>query len=220
MSQISIETEKKDLIKATHAAAEYFTRYDIKKLRLSESFFLMIHKILLAHKPKDAGKYRTARNTLKILGKTFNPSPAWKVKMDVVDLVGFINNRHTWGPKYRKYIIKQVSNAQSLKSNRIIYGIFIAWYIHHKFVVIHPFNDGNGRIARLLMCLILAFEDLSNISYPVLINEMIRKDKYKYLDCLNAADRGNYVAGTEYMIALLSKAYSLTVKETKLILKN
>ena len=54
----------------------------------------------------------------------------------------------------------------------------------HRFLVIHPFQDGNGRTARLLMNLVL----MKN-GYPVLTNISIR-DRKKYLAALQEADHG------------------------------
>ncbi|VIO92764.1 Uncharacterized protein BM_BM9267 [Brugia malayi] len=55
---------------------------------------------------------------------------------------------------------------------------------HYKLVSIHPFIDGNGRTARLLMNLILMQSGFP----PVIIPVEARSD---YYDTLNAANRGN-----------------------------
>jgi Fic family protein len=55
----------------------------------------------------------------------------------------------------------------------IIHPVKLAAQAHLRFVNIHPFVDGNGRTARLLMNMIL----LKN-SYPPLIIEVDEKNKY------------------------------------------
>ncbi|MBC6409651.1 MAG: Fic family protein [Ekhidna sp.] len=56
-----------------------------------------------------------------------------------------------------------------------------AWF-HHAFTVIHPFQDGNGRVARLLASLILIKHGL--FPFTVLREEA----KAKYIDALEKAD--------------------------------
>ena len=58
-----------------------------------------------------------------------------------------------------------------------------AW-LHHRFTQIHPFQDGNGRVARALASLVLVKDGL----FPLVVT---RDDKVKYLDALEAADGGN-----------------------------
>ncbi|WP_370155906.1 Fic family protein [Streptacidiphilus sp. EB129] len=55
-----------------------------------------------------------------------------------------------------------------------------AW-LHHRFVRIHPFEDGNGRVARCLTLLGLLKYDLA----PLVVD---RRERDRYLRCL---DRGN-----------------------------
>ena len=47
-----------------------------------------------------------------------------------------------------------------------LHPIELAAYAHRKFVDIHPFADGNGRIARLLMNLILVNNGYCVVSIP------------------------------------------------------
>jgi Fic family protein len=60
-----------------------------------------------------------------------------------------------------------------------------ASFLHHAFVQIHPFQDGNGRIARLLASFVLIKEGL----FPLSID---REDRTKYIDSLENADNHVY----------------------------
>ncbi len=58
-----------------------------------------------------------------------------------------------------------------------------AW-LHHRFTQIHPFQDGNGRVARTLATLVL----VKAVRFPLVVRSA---DKSTYLDALEAADRGD-----------------------------
>ncbi len=60
----------------------------------------------------------------------------------------------------------------------------IAAWLHHAFVSIHPFQDGNGRVARLLTSLV--FIKFGFFPFTVLREEM----EVKYINALEAADEG------------------------------
>ena len=64
--------------------------------------------------------------------------------------------------------------------------IISAW-LHHKFAAIHPFQDGNGRVARTLASLVFLKAGL----FPVVMREADRDD---YISALEEADRGNLSA--------------------------
>ena len=58
-----------------------------------------------------------------------------------------------------------------------------AW-LHHRFVQIHPFEDGNGRVARCLASLVLIRAGM----FPMVVMNEERDD---YLDALGDANRGD-----------------------------
>jgi Fic family protein len=58
-----------------------------------------------------------------------------------------------------------------------------AW-LHHAFTQIHPFQDGNGRVARTLASLVF----IKGGFFPLVIN---RDDREKYIDALELADQGD-----------------------------
>ncbi|MBP8251269.1 MAG: Fic family protein [Herpetosiphon sp.] len=70
---------------------------------------------------------------------------------------------------------------QSMDSNAII----VATLAHHQIAAIHPFKDGNGRVSRLLMNLILLKH-----GYPIC--NISRDSRPAYYDALGLADKGNY----------------------------
>jgi Fic family protein len=65
---------------------------------------------------------------------------------------------------------------------REIHPIVISAWVHHAFTMIHPFQDGNGRVARLLASLILI--KFNYFPFTVLREEA----RVKYIDALEKAD--------------------------------
>ncbi|MEX2411745.1 MAG: Fic family protein [Candidatus Paceibacterota bacterium] len=68
------------------------------------------------------------------------------------------------------------------QSARDLNPIILSAWVHHAFTQIHPFQDGNGRIARFLASLIL-------IKYGLLPFTVRRNDKPKYIESLEYADK-------------------------------
>ena len=58
-----------------------------------------------------------------------------------------------------------------------------ATWLHHRFTQIHPFQDGNGRVARAIASLVL----IKNGLFPLVVT---REDRPAYLDALEKADDG------------------------------
>ncbi len=121
-----------------------------------ESFLRQLNKIVLDGISESAGKYRL--DAVKLAGMDFEPPPALAV-----------------GP-YMERLGKELKDGPGVKS-----AIHFAAEAHAKFTAIHPFEDGNGRAARLLANAILVEAGL----YPITIEFA---DKERYLDCLKASN--------------------------------
>ena len=79
-----------------------------------------------------------------------------------------------------------------------------AAYLHHRFVAVHPFLDGNGRVARLLMN-----GYLIRHGYPPVIVQ--KEDRQHYYDALREADEGNYEPFTFFIARAANDALSHTL---------
>src|SRR2546430_16679583 len=69
-------------------------------------------------------------------------------------------------------------------SQKTLHPIVLAALFHHRLTAIHPFFDGNGRTARLVMNLLLMRR-----GFPLAI--ILKHDRKRYYRVLQDADRGN-----------------------------
>lgn len=70
-------------------------------------------------------------------------------------------------------------------NNQKVNPLIIASWVHHAFTTIHPFQDGNGRVVRLIASLIL----IKNKFFPITVSR--DEAKLKYIQSLEEADHGN-----------------------------
>lgn len=82
-----------------------------------------------------------------------------------------------------------------------------AW-VHHAFTSIHPFDDGNGRVARLWINFFLLRE-----GFPPLI--IRSKNKEQYLTALQKADIGDLEPFVNYLIEEMSWSVDLSLKASQ-----
>jgi Fic family protein len=86
-----------------------------------------------------------------------------------------------------------------------IHPVVVAALFHHRFVAIHPFDDGNGRMARILMNLIL----MRN-GYPPVVVKTVTKETYYAL--LSQADAGEDWPFIEYIAEQLKVSLGIYIK--------
>ncbi len=112
-------------------------------------------------KPATPGKYKQYPNHVQQLDGTIHHyTDPLQVPSDMAELC-------TW--------IKE--------SDSKIHPIIISAIAHYNMVRIHPFDDGNGRGARILMNLIL----IKKGYIPAIVKN---KDRRRYIECLKDADDG------------------------------
>jgi len=91
---------------------------------------------------------------------------------------------------------------------KVLPPVTLAAMLHYKFVRIHPFDDGNGRVSRLLMNYVF----LRNNLPPVIIKT---KDKANYLKALHAADVGDYAEFISYIAEQLIWSLEISILAAK-----
>jgi Fic family protein len=128
-----------------------------KKCAIDHVTIQEIHEIVTRGVLEDAGRYRT-RN-VRIAGAVKAP-PDWAKIVKLMD----------------ELIEKTVESRK--------HPIETASFLHHRFVEIHPFSDGNGRVARLLTNLYLIARN-----YPPVV--LKKEERGKYYKLLKAAEAGN-----------------------------
>lgn len=89
-----------------------------------------------------------------------------------------------------------------------MHPVILACLFHYKLVRIHPFDDGNGRVSRLLMNYVL----LNNDFPPVIIKS---KEKATYLNALQIADTGNPNVLIEFIANQVIWSLELSIKAAK-----
>lgn len=77
--------------------------------------------------------------------------------------------------------------------------ILVAAWLHHRFAQIHPYQDGNGRLARTLTALVLIRAGL----LPLVVDRDLRVD---YIGALESADKGDLSPLTDIFVRLEKNA--------------
>lgn len=135
---------------------------------LRESTILSLHKELLKYSTKDdihRGGYKQKENVVGIVDESgavaqimFETTPAWQTPKEMTELVEWTH--------------------EALEKERFHPLLIIATFIV-EFLKIHPFEDGNGRLSRVLTNLLLlrsGYPFVQYVSHEQIIER--RKDEY------------------------------------------
>ncbi len=117
------------------------------------------------------GEYRKKQVVVKnsYTGKvSFKPPLSIAIPFQVKDLIAFINS----------------------KSEQEIHPVLKSGVVHYELVRIHPFLDGNGRVARALSTLILFLEGY-DIRKFFSLEEYFDKEALRYYDALQSVEKND-----------------------------
>lgn len=155
---------------------------------ISESLILELHKMTVERilPPEKVGKFRQTQVVVKNsqTGEvTFRPPPSSAIEGLIEELLLFVNE----------------------KENQDIHPVLKSGIVHYEFVRVHPFVDGNGRVARALSTLIL-FLDGYDIRKFFSLEEYFDSDALDYYKALQSVEKsdGDLTTWLEYYTKGLS----------------
>lgn len=152
-----------------------------KRLTLSHNLIRQLHQLVV--KDTEAGIAGSYRKTdVQILGSKHRPPPGYQVQGQMTKFIEWLS-----------------------KSKNKFHPVEFAARAHHRFVAIHPFEDGNGRTGRLLMNLLLMRNE-----YPIAIVQ--KNDRSKYYSALDVADSGNLQAIVRIVAQAVEKTLNIYLK--------
>jgi Fic family protein len=120
-----------------------------------------LHRLVMDKIDPHAGELRTVQ--VYIRGANFTPPPAKDV------------------PAYIAQWVDWLTSGSALRYDPVVRAAIA----HHDFEAIHPYTDGNGRVGRLLLNLMLMQE-----GYPPAL--VLREWRPRYIQALQEAHYGNY----------------------------
>lgn len=152
----------KDSLEVKNLGIAFDFLYEIVKddVEITEHYLKQIHSLIIGNDDSlDPGNYRDIG--VIISGSEHKPPEPFEVPIKMKELFDWI--------------------AKSTNENPLI----VAAIAHHEMVKIHPFKDGNGRTARLLLNLILL-----KSGFPIC--NIRRDERPDYYNALSLADEGEY----------------------------
>jgi Fic family protein len=164
-------------LEATGNARAFDRIFELSKKReqMTHIHALELHDIVTKGWLNNPGQYRT--HNVRIAGAKKTPPRPSKI------------------PELMVQLFKSLSGMK-------LHPVITAAYLHHGFVKIHPFSDGNGRVARLLSNLFLL-----KVGYPPIV--LKKEDRVKYYDHLRNADGGNLSPFVNFIAKALDESLTL-----------
>jgi len=140
---------------------------------INEELIFKLHKMTVKNilPAETSGVYRQKQVVIKsgVTGEvTFRPPMPVVVPLEVQDLCAFIND----------------------PANYDIHPVLKSGIVHYEFVRIHPFVDGNGRVARALATLVLFLEGY-DIRKFFSLEEYFDADAPRYYLALQSVEKNN-----------------------------
>ena len=180
----------RDVLNTIHESYEYIPP--------KPSIILQLHRDLYKYEGYAVGgKYKAADNIIEeedAAGNKFvrfKPVPAWETAEAMEELCGAYD--------------------EALTSGQIDPLVLIPMFILD-FLCVHPFDDGNGRISRLLMLLLL-YRAGYIVGKYISLEHLIEKTKTAYYDCLQQSsdqwheNANDYEPFVSYVLGIVLAAY-------------
>lgn len=170
---------------------------------ITESFIRELHKMILQENYYNKAVTPNGQPTRRLIevGK-YKQAPN-HVKTATGEIFFFASPEET--PAEMDKLIQWL-RAEQEKGD--LHPVILATYFHYKFIRIHPFDDGNGRLARILMNLLL----MRHGFLPAVVKV---EQKEAYYKALRKADGGDEMAFVAYITTIVKDSLDLYLKGAK-----
>jgi fido (protein-threonine AMPylation protein) len=137
-----------------------------------------------------AGNYRSHLTTaVSVVGAHFSPSASGDVQSDLIALLEDASEH--CGPEPWPFTGYEAMLRRNLDATLLAARPF------HRFMEVHPFQGGNGRVGRAFLH--LALYQMELLTPPMQIFDYMESRKGLYIECLQIADRGNIRPLQDYL---------------------
>ncbi len=133
----------------------------------------------------------------------------------------------SWEKEKVHYIAPPSQDMENLMEKFLIWlnnsepqnNIYKAIIAHLYFVLIHPFDDGNGRIARAITDYVLAQSNLANANFYSISTTIYknRKEYYEILDIVCKQTNQDITLWIEWFVKLLENSLDETLSKVEMI---
>ena len=125
------------------------------------------------------------------------------------DKMIFLAPPHNRVPELMDNLFEWMNNSKNTVHPLILSSVF-----HYEFVFIHPFSDGNGRMARLWQTAILSKWNVMFEYMP--IENIIKRHQQEYYKTINECDKiGNSTRFIEFMLKIIDETIEDLLKRSK-----
>ena len=164
------------MIQDHEAAIEYVFAFVKDERTLSTSYIKELHQLLTQNQETAEGRDRLGKRVrIPLLRGAYKKRPN--------NPLGRSGAIHEYCPPEQVASEMERLIEMHRTHEKVAPEVEAAW-LHHRFTQIHPFQDGNGRVARALATLVL----VKAHRFPLVVRSKAKGD---YLDALQAADRGD-----------------------------
>ena len=185
---------KKDEVQEVKNAIEVYNHINEYNYK-NENDLLKVHQLMMKYFDEDNGNYR-------------NHGEGVKGKNEII----YMAPESILVPTLMKSLFEYINNSN-------LNSIILAAIFHYYFVSIHPFSDGNGRLARFWVSLMLINYNKKFEFIPVEEEIYLNQEEY-YSSIAECYNNGNANVFIKFIISTINSSLNKIIKNSNFVINN
>ena len=185
---------KKDEVQEVKNAIEVYNHINEYNYK-NENDLLKVHQLMMKYFDEDNGNYR-------------NHGEGVKGKNEII----YMAPESILVPTLMKSLFEYINNSN-------LNSIILAAIFHYYFVSIHPFSDGNGRLARFWVSLMLINYNKKFEFIPVEEEIYLNQEEY-YSSIAECHNNGNANVFIKFIISTINSSLDKIIKNSNFVINN